>query len=39
MIFDQFAAALSYRIGFMSGGRLQVRGLFIIGFVRRHDPL
>lgn len=39
MIFDQFAAVLSYGIGFMSGDSLQVRGLFIIGLVRRHYPM
>lgn len=38
-IFDQFAAVLSYGIGYISGGSLQVRGLFIIGLVRRHDPM
>jgi hypothetical protein len=37
--FDQFAAVLSYSIGFISGGNLRVRRSSIIGLVRRHDPM
>ena len=38
-IFDQFAAGLSYRIGFISGGGFQVRGPTIICLARRQQPM
>jgi hypothetical protein len=38
-IFDQFAAGLSYSMGFMSGGGFQVRGPAIISLVRRQQPM
>ena len=38
-IFDQFAAGLSYRMGFISGGGFQVRGPTIICLARRQQPM
>lgn len=37
--FDQFAAGLSYSMGFMSGGGFQVHGPAIIYLRRRQQPM